>query len=42
MEFTFRNDTGDTRNYYVDVTLQGEEETGADEAGTVAVTLAEV
>ena len=42
VEFTFRNDTGDTRNYYVDVTLQGEEETGADEAGTVAVTLAEV
>ena len=40
VNFTFRDDTA--RTYYVDVTLQGQEETGLDETGEVLVTLAQV
>jgi hypothetical protein len=42
VEFTFRSDSGDTRNYYVDVTsLSGMENTGFDERGTATVSVVE-
>ena len=41
-EFTFRDDSGGTRNYYVDVTsATGIEYTGYDERGTSRITLVE-
>ena len=41
-EFTFRDDSGGTRNYYVDVTsATGVEYTGYDERGTSRITLVE-
>ena len=41
-EFTFRDDTGGTRNYYVDVrAATGIEYTGYDERGTTTITLVE-
>ena len=41
-EFTFRDDTGGTRNYYVDVrAASGIEYTGYDERGTTSITLVE-
>ena len=41
-EFTFRDDAGATRNYYVDVTsATGVEYTGYDERGTSRITLVE-
>ena len=43
VEFTFRSDDGNTRNYYVDVVaLGGLEYSGLDERGTVQVTVIEV
>jgi frataxin-like iron-binding protein CyaY len=43
VEFTYREDTGNTRNYYVDVVDQrGLENTGRDETGVAALTLAEI
>ena len=42
VEFTFRDDGGGTRNYYVDVTsATGIEYTGYDERGTSRITLVE-
>ena len=42
VEFTFRDDNGGTRNYYVDITsATGLEYTGYDERGTSRVTLVE-
>ena len=42
VEFTFRDDSGGTRNYYVDVTAaQGIEFTGYDERGTTTIQLVE-
>lgn len=42
VEFTYRNDTGETRNFYVDMFLQqGLEQTGYDERGTAVVDLLE-
>jgi hypothetical protein len=41
-EFTFRDDSGGTRNYYVDITsATGIEYTGYDERGTSRITLVE-
>jgi len=43
VELTYREDTGGTRNYYVDlVDARSLEETGLDETGTMRVTAAEV
>jgi len=43
LEFTYREDTGNTRNYYVDVVDQtGLEYTGRNETGVAALTLAEI
>mgnify|MGYP005819267795 FL=1 len=43
LEFTYREDTGNSRNYYVDVVDQtGLEHTGRDETGVAALTLAEI
>lgn len=43
VEFTYRNDTGDTRNYYVDIaTATNLEETGDVESGESRVTVVEV
>jgi hypothetical protein len=43
LEFTYREDTGNTRNYYVDVVDQsGLEYTGRNETGVAAITLAEI
>jgi hypothetical protein len=43
LEFTFRDDGGNTRNYYVDVTqVTGLEETGHDERGIVRMVMAEL
>lgn len=42
VEFTYRNDTGDSRNFFVDTFLQqGIEQTGFNESGTVVVDLLE-
>jgi hypothetical protein len=42
VEFTFRDDSGGTRNYYVDVvSAQGLEFTGHDERGSTMITLVE-
>ena len=42
VEFTFRDDSGGTRNYYVDVTsAQGLEFTGRDERGTTMISVVE-
>ena len=42
VEFTFRDDGGGTRNYYVDVTsATGLEFTGHDERGSTTITVAE-
>lgn len=42
VEFTYRDDTGDTRNFYVDViSIKGLEQTGHDERGVVEVMVAE-
>jgi len=42
VEFTFRNDSGNTRNYYVDlVAPEGDEATGRDESGTMRLTAVE-
>ena len=42
MEFTFRDDSGGTRNYYVDITsATGLEYTGYDERGTTTINLVE-
>ena len=42
MEFTFRDDSGGERNYYVDVTsATGLEFTGYDERGNTTITVAE-
>ena len=42
VEFTFRDDSGGTRNYYVDVTsAQGLEFTGHDERGSTMITVVE-
>ena len=41
-EFTFRDDAGGTRNYYVDVrAATGIEYTGYDERGSTSITLVE-
>ena len=41
-EFTFRDDTGGTRNYYVDVrAATGIEYSGYDERGSTSITLVE-
>ena len=43
VEFTYREDTGDTRNYYVEVVNMGaEEQSGRDETGRVMLQLEEV
>lgn len=43
VEFTYREDTGGTRNYYVDVVnVSSVEETGLDESGVVRVAVSEV
>ena len=43
VEFTFRDDAGTTRTYYVDVvSVSGGEETGLDERGTSRVTVEEI
>ncbi len=42
VEFTFRDDSGGTRNYYVDVTAAvGMEYTGRDERGTTQISVVE-
>jgi hypothetical protein len=42
VEFTFRDDSGGTRNYYVDVTsAQGLEYTGHDERGSTMISVVE-
>ena len=42
VEFTFRDDSGGTRNYYVDVTsAQGLEFTGRDERGSTMISVVE-
>ena len=43
IEVTFRDDTGDTRNYFCDVAqVSGLEETGHDERGITRVTLVQL
>ena len=42
LEFTFRDDTGNSRNYYVDVvSATGLERTGHDETGVARIQVAE-
>ena len=42
LEFTFRDDSGGTRNYYVDIiNAQGLENTGYDERGSTQLLLQE-
>ena len=42
MEFTFRDDAGGTRNYYVDVvSASGMEFTGHDERGSTQISVVE-
>ena len=42
VEFTFRDDSGGTRNYYVDVvSAQGMEFTGHDERGSTTIQVVE-
>ena len=42
MEFTYRDDSGGTRNYYVDVMAAvGMEYTGRDERGTTQISVVE-
>jgi hypothetical protein len=43
VEFTYREDVSNTRNYYVDVVnVSSVEETGLDESGVVRVAVSEV
>ena len=43
VEFTYREDTSNTRNYYVDVVnVSAVEETGTDESGTMRIAVSEV